>query len=41
VALEDIQDILKCGQRNQHVDGTSPFVAAVKMCGGVDKIEDL
>ena len=23
------------------MDGTSPFVAAVKMCGGVDKIEDL
>ncbi len=41
VALEGIENILKCGQRNQHVDGTNPFVAAVKMCGGVDKIENL
>jgi importin subunit alpha-1 len=41
VALEGIENILKCGQRNQHVDGTNPFVAAVKMCGGVNKIENL
>jgi hypothetical protein len=25
----------------QHVDCTNPFVAALEMCGGVDKIEDL
>ena len=41
VALEGIENILKCGQRNQNVDGTNPFVAVVEMCGGVDKIEDL
>jgi len=41
VALEGIENILKCGQRNQHVDGTNPFVAVVEMCGGVDKIENL
>jgi HEAT repeat protein len=41
VALEGIENILKCGQRNQNLDGTNPFVAVVEMCGGVDKIEDL
>jgi importin subunit alpha-6/7 len=41
LALQGIENILKCGQRNQQVDGTNPFVAAVKMCGGVDKIENL
>ena len=41
VALEGIENILKCGQRSQNADGTNPFVAVVEMCGGVDKIEDL
>jgi len=30
-ALESIENILMCEQRNQHVDGTNPFVAAVEM----------
>ena len=41
VALEGIENILKCGQRSQNADGTNPFVAVVEMCGGVGKIEDL
>ena len=41
VALEGIENILKCGQRNQNADGTNPFVAVVEMCGGVDHIKDL
>ena len=41
VALEGIENILKCGQKSQNADGTNPFVAVVEMCGGVDKIEDL
>jgi len=41
VALEGIENILKCGQRNQNMDGTNPFVGVVELCGGVDKIEDL
>jgi len=41
VAIEGIENILKCGQRNLNDQGRNPFVAAVEMCGGVDKIEDL
>lgn len=41
VALEGIENILKCGQRNLNPDGSNPFVTVVEMCGGVDKIEEL
>ena len=41
VALEGIENILKCGQRNQNMDGTNPFVGVVELCGGVDMIKDL
>lgn len=41
VALEGIENILKCGQRNLNPDSTNPFVAIVEMCGGVDRIEEL
>ena len=41
VALEGIENILKCGQRNLNRDGTNPFVGVVERCCGVDKIEDL
>ena len=41
VALEGIENILKCGQRNQNADGSNPFVQVVEICGGVDRIEDL
>mmetsp|Transcript_9512 Transcript_9512/g.18446 ORF Transcript_9512/g.18446 Transcript_9512/m.18446 type:complete len:523 (-) Transcript_9512:115-1683(-) len=41
VALEGIENILKCGERNRNPDGSNPFVTVVEMCGGVDKIEEL
>ena len=41
VALEGIENILKCGERNLGPAGTNPFVLVVEMCGGVDKIEEL
>jgi len=41
VALEGIENILKCGQRNMNADGSNPFVPVVELCGGVDKIEEL
>ena len=41
VAIEGIENILKRGQRNLNDQGRNPFVAAVEMCGGVDKIENL
>jgi importin subunit alpha-1 len=41
VALEGIENILKCGERNLGPTGTNPFVLVVEMCGGVDKIEEL
>jgi len=41
VALEGLENILKCGQRNLQVDGSNPFVVIVEVCGGVDKIEEL
>jgi len=41
VALEGIQNILKCGQRNLNADGTNPFVAVVEMAQGVDRIKGL
>ena len=33
VALEGIENILKCGQRNLQPDGTNPFVPVVEVCG--------
>mmetsp|Transcript_11535 Transcript_11535/g.27665 ORF Transcript_11535/g.27665 Transcript_11535/m.27665 type:complete len:523 (+) Transcript_11535:157-1725(+) len=41
VALEGIENILKCGQRNLNKEGANPFVSVVEMCGGVDRIEEL
>ena len=41
VAIEGIENILKRGQRNLNDQGRNPFVGAVEMCGGVDKIENL
>jgi len=41
VALEGIENILKCGQRNLNAEGTNPFVAVVEMAQGVDRIEGL
>mmetsp|Transcript_68671 Transcript_68671/g.183301 ORF Transcript_68671/g.183301 Transcript_68671/m.183301 type:complete len:311 (-) Transcript_68671:280-1212(-) len=41
VALEGIENILKCGQRNLNPDDSNPFVPVVEMCGGVDRIEEL
>ena len=41
VALEGIENILKCGQRNLNADGINPFVAVVEMAQGVDRIGNL
>ncbi|EKX35427.1 hypothetical protein GUITHDRAFT_79857 [Guillardia theta CCMP2712] len=41
VALEGIENILKCGQRNLTQEGTNPFAQLLEVCGGIDKIEDL
>jgi len=41
VALEGIENILKCGQRNLNAEGTNPFVAVVEMAQGVARIEGL
>ena len=41
VVIEGIENILKRGQRILNDQGRNPFVAAVEMCGGVDKISIL